>query len=606
MSFKREGDDFSELNIIKKRRVEELLSRDIPDDEAHLMKNGRFACLVCSHQPVLDTVEMLCVHRDGKRHKQCAEHFFRKKREFHQLVEKRRHELSLHGNSADSSKNTQAPLLMRAQAASKNALLRYAPYNPISSGAQSGQNSATEDFKTKRSKTKGFFEYTRNYLTNNVPARYGRVETDVTPQSRKQPSIAEKSCQSLFKPNKVIVNSENKVCASPAAEVTVRPYISKRMRKGQANGVNIQEKQTSGTTFSVNQAASNIESDRKKDIIQLDEGDDTWESISQFPPVEECKVLETDSQEESCRYQSERDDYVYTHDSSSHSVALERSCTRVNTGSASHKAKGTICESKVEGSIHDEDATNYSRTNEDKSCLSIEGSRYDSHEFKRFQTRSFLGERNSRQTSSLEKVTFPTRNVPQRAERCEETFVKRTNSGITEEQNRNNGENRTCLQQSFTDCVQGALQQSDMGFPTTLAHQGEATNAKNYHADENIRSFKSKPPDSNAMKMKVQQPVKFKIGMSQREKSFLNQGVSSEGVSHAESESKANISKNVHHKEKMKGNTVSKPPSKYSEERKQELQRHLELTSSGWVRDPAGRWVKDEDVEFDSDEEEPV
>lgn len=537
-----------------------------------------------------------------------AEHFFRKKREFHQLVEKRRHELSLHGNSADSSKNTQAPLLMRAQEASKNALLRYAPYNPISSGAQSGQNSATEDFKTKRSKTKGFFEYTRNYLTNNVPARYGRVGTDVTPQSRKQPSIAEKSYQSLLKPNKVIVNSENKVCASPAAEVTVRPYISKRMRKGQVNGVNIQEKQTSGTTFSVNQAASNIESDRKKDIIQLDEGDDTWESISQFPPVGECKVLETDSQEESCRYQSERDDYVYTQDSSSHSVALERSCTRVNTGSASHKAKGTICESKVEGSIHDEDATNYSTTNEDKSCLSIEGSRYDSHKFKRFQTKSFLTERNSRQTSALEKVTFPTNNtVPRRTERCEETFVEKTDSGITEEQNRSNQENRICLQESFTDCVQGVLQQSDMGSHPRPAYQDEDfTNKKNYHADVNVSPVMSKPLESDAMKTKIQQPVKFKIGMSKKEKSFLNQGVSSEGVNHVESESKVNISKNIHHKEKKKGNTVSKPPSKYSEERKQELQRHLELTSSGWVRDPAGRWVKDEGVEFDSDEEEPV
>uniref|UniRef100_A0A9J8BTA5 Sodium channel modifier 1 zinc-finger domain-containing protein n=1 Tax=Cyprinus carpio carpio TaxID=630221 RepID=A0A9J8BTA5_CYPCA len=41
-------------------------SNFIPDDEATLMKNG--SCLVCSHRPVFDTVDMLMVHRKGKRH----------------------------------------------------------------------------------------------------------------------------------------------------------------------------------------------------------------------------------------------------------------------------------------------------------------------------------------------------------------------------------------------------------------------------------------------------------------------------------------------------------------------------------------------------------
>uniref|UniRef100_A0A0E9SCR7 Uncharacterized protein n=1 Tax=Anguilla anguilla TaxID=7936 RepID=A0A0E9SCR7_ANGAN len=40
MSFKREGDDSSQLNILKKRRVADLLSNFIPEDEAALMKNG--------------------------------------------------------------------------------------------------------------------------------------------------------------------------------------------------------------------------------------------------------------------------------------------------------------------------------------------------------------------------------------------------------------------------------------------------------------------------------------------------------------------------------------------------------------------------------------
>ncbi|KAG7234018.1 hypothetical protein INR49_006264 [Caranx melampygus] len=68
MSFKREGDDKSQLNILKKRRVADLLSNFIPEDEAALMKNGRYTCLVCSYRPVFDTVDMLTVHRKGKRH----------------------------------------------------------------------------------------------------------------------------------------------------------------------------------------------------------------------------------------------------------------------------------------------------------------------------------------------------------------------------------------------------------------------------------------------------------------------------------------------------------------------------------------------------------
>lgn len=32
----------------------------------------------------------------------------------------------------------------------------------------------------------------------------------------------------------------------------------------------------------------------------------------------------------------------------------------------------------------------------------------------------------------------------------------------------------------------------------------------------------------------------------------------------------------------------------------------LHYISSGWLRDRSGKWVKDENVEFDSDEDEPV
>uniref|UniRef100_G1RGJ0 Sodium channel modifier 1 n=1 Tax=Nomascus leucogenys TaxID=61853 RepID=G1RGJ0_NOMLE len=63
MSFKREGDDWSQLNVLKKRRVGDLLASYIPEDEALMLRDGRFACAICPHRPVLDTLAMLTAHR---------------------------------------------------------------------------------------------------------------------------------------------------------------------------------------------------------------------------------------------------------------------------------------------------------------------------------------------------------------------------------------------------------------------------------------------------------------------------------------------------------------------------------------------------------------
>ncbi|XP_077557383.1 sodium channel modifier 1-like [Haemaphysalis longicornis] len=68
MAFKREGTDTGLLQDLQKRRVSEILVSHIPEDEALLLKNGKYSCTVCSHRPVLDTIEMLALHRKGKRH----------------------------------------------------------------------------------------------------------------------------------------------------------------------------------------------------------------------------------------------------------------------------------------------------------------------------------------------------------------------------------------------------------------------------------------------------------------------------------------------------------------------------------------------------------
>ncbi|XP_046674065.1 sodium channel modifier 1-like [Homalodisca vitripennis] len=68
MSFKRDGDDTNLLQNLNHQRVKELLSNHIPQDEAKLLSNGRLACMICLHRPVFDTINMLSMHRRGKRH----------------------------------------------------------------------------------------------------------------------------------------------------------------------------------------------------------------------------------------------------------------------------------------------------------------------------------------------------------------------------------------------------------------------------------------------------------------------------------------------------------------------------------------------------------
>ncbi|KAK6973678.1 sodium channel modifier 1-like isoform X1 [Biomphalaria glabrata] len=92
MSFKREGNDSCLLNTLRKRRIKELFSEDIPEDEAKLLSNGRFACLVCHHKPIFDTVSMLSIHRKGKKHLFDNEIYLNKKRELMHLINARKHE----------------------------------------------------------------------------------------------------------------------------------------------------------------------------------------------------------------------------------------------------------------------------------------------------------------------------------------------------------------------------------------------------------------------------------------------------------------------------------------------------------------------------------
>ncbi|XP_061838824.1 sodium channel modifier 1 [Nerophis lumbriciformis] len=129
MSFKREGDDRSQLNILKKRRVADLLSNFIPEDEATLLSNGRYTCLVCSFRPVFDTVDMLTVHRKGKRHLEGLKFFYGKKAQLKHEITKRKQEQFVQAEDERQDGSSSAPLLAQTRYLTHHALLRTVPYN---------------------------------------------------------------------------------------------------------------------------------------------------------------------------------------------------------------------------------------------------------------------------------------------------------------------------------------------------------------------------------------------------------------------------------------------------------------------------------------------
>ncbi|XP_053133962.1 sodium channel modifier 1 [Hemicordylus capensis] len=148
MSFKREGDDPSQLNVLKKRRVADLLANYIPEDEALLLRDGRYTCTVCFHRPVFDTLDMLTVHRSGKKHIASLQKFYGKKRSLEKEVQKRHHQAYLH-TEEDGTQATPgpAPLLVHTRKIAQNALLKTAPYSSCSgrnrtTRSNSGPNSS--------------------------------------------------------------------------------------------------------------------------------------------------------------------------------------------------------------------------------------------------------------------------------------------------------------------------------------------------------------------------------------------------------------------------------------------------------------------------------
>ncbi|XP_044131141.1 sodium channel modifier 1 [Bufo gargarizans] len=147
MSFKRDGDDGSQLNVLKKRRVADLLAGFIPEDEALLLNNGRYACTVCHHRPVFDTIDMLSVHRSGRKHVAYMQRFYGKKAAHRNEVQKRQHERYVRAEEA--GEQPPAPLLEQTRKITQNALLKAAPYNSCCTRSRPGDVRRTSSSKVE-------------------------------------------------------------------------------------------------------------------------------------------------------------------------------------------------------------------------------------------------------------------------------------------------------------------------------------------------------------------------------------------------------------------------------------------------------------------------
>ncbi|XP_074785435.1 sodium channel modifier 1 [Athene noctua] len=128
MSFKREGDDPAQLGVLQKRRVADLLANYIPEDEALLLRSGRYACTVCAHRPVFDTLDVLTVHRAGKKHTGNLQRFYGGKRSLQDAAPRQRHEEEAQAEEAEAQ-GSPAPLLARTRRIARSALLKAAPYS---------------------------------------------------------------------------------------------------------------------------------------------------------------------------------------------------------------------------------------------------------------------------------------------------------------------------------------------------------------------------------------------------------------------------------------------------------------------------------------------
>ncbi|XP_045151613.1 sodium channel modifier 1 isoform X2 [Echinops telfairi] len=89
-----------------------------------MLRDGRFACAICPHRPVLDTLAMLTAHRAGKKHLSSLQRFFGKKQPGKGTEQRPRQQRELREDT-----KAEAPLLAQTRFITQSALHRAPHYN---------------------------------------------------------------------------------------------------------------------------------------------------------------------------------------------------------------------------------------------------------------------------------------------------------------------------------------------------------------------------------------------------------------------------------------------------------------------------------------------
>ncbi|XP_075231711.1 sodium channel modifier 1-like isoform X2 [Lycorma delicatula] len=85
------------------RNIRELLGSHIPEDEVKLLSNGRFTCLICTHRPIFDTINMVVVHRKGKKHVLELDKYLKRKEELEFVDMKKKQKLYIQAEARTKS-----------------------------------------------------------------------------------------------------------------------------------------------------------------------------------------------------------------------------------------------------------------------------------------------------------------------------------------------------------------------------------------------------------------------------------------------------------------------------------------------------------------------
>ncbi|KAK6191340.1 hypothetical protein SNE40_003057 [Patella caerulea] len=247
MSFKREGDNKEQLQLLRKRRIQDLIGESVPEDEAKLLSNGRFTCTVCHHNPIFDTLDTLLVHRSGKKHEKGAAIFLEKQRQLKDLIEVRKAEhFEKYGNTN---------IKIAKEHLNNKHLMTSAPY----------------DARSKKSKP-----YDRKLKVHVVPKSSSKSSTYLT----KTPQIpgAEARWCGLQSSEPIIHDKQlkNVFCRKVETIEEIKPYKSNRHKN---------PNQTLSCSNTINSAKDSVLIDvHEKDNVRLVLTDDIINSLTTQPP----------------------------------------------------------------------------------------------------------------------------------------------------------------------------------------------------------------------------------------------------------------------------------------------------------------------------------